>query len=346
MSALLRPGPEPPGWDEAVAAAGTGGFFQTTRWARLLRVLRGSRAWYLQARNGQGPAARCLVLQEGLLCDRLRRVSFGRFLVPALGGRLPVLSWQNGPLVAGGSPATCDEVLDQVDAVARTTGALAVRFAPFPATGAADLGPSLAARGYRARRCATFWVDLQSDYEARLDRSVRKNVRRCREQGVWAGPVAPHEYPQYYRLQQAFRRATGLPGFSFRDFLLHAEHLGPVRCLFAARWRGRLLAGLGVLAWNGLLVEVEAATNPLCYEERLHAQDLLKVEIMAWGRERGFGAFDLAGVAVEPQDAKEEGIRRFKAKFGGQYLEFDAYERRASGWRARLARGLAPGAWS
>jgi len=36
--------------------------------------------------------------------------------------------------------------------------------------------------------------------------------------------------------------------------------------------------------------------------------------------------YDISGVAPDPDSVKEEGIRRFKGKWGGEYLEYPVIE--------------------
>ncbi len=50
--------------------------------------------------------------------------------------------------------------------------------------------------------------------------------------------------------------------------------------------------------------------------------------------------YDLAGVSPNPSDAKSEGIRRYKEKFGGEYFEYPIYAHSCSRIRSALHRQI------
>jgi hypothetical protein len=55
-------------------------------------------------------------------------------------------------------------------------------------------------------------------------------------------------------------------------------------------------------------------------------------------REHGASWFDLAGYAESPATPKEEGIKRFKRKWGGRELPWPTFSRSVAG---RVRRGMA-----
>ena len=109
--------------------------------------------------------------------------------------------------------------------------------------------------------------------------------------------------------------------------------------VFIAEQQGNICYGLGVLAFNGILYEIGLARE-FDIEAGSNAGDLVKWEIMRWGVETGQRAYDLAGVSPSPENAKEEGIRKFKAKFGGKYVEFTKFSKTYSPMKAVLLRHL------
>ena len=56
------------------------------------------------------------------------------------------------------------------------------------------------------------------------------------------------------------------------------------------------------------------------------AGDLLKWEVIQWGRRQGYGSYDLAGVNLSPDASdKEKQIARHKLKWGGVPVSFSRY---------------------
>jgi hypothetical protein len=146
--------------------------------------------------------------------------------------------------------------------------------------------------------------------------------------GVSARAVEPEEIREWYEVVDGFRRRRSLPRFSLQQLREHHVHLGDWRRDFAAYHEGRVVAVMGVLACNGVAVEVEVGATEACEKDGLPANDYLKHFVMQWAGEQGMRRYDLAGVALEPADDKERGIRRFKEKWGGDLVAFDAWSAR------------------
>lgn len=326
----------PEDWDGIVERVPGASAYQTSNWATLVGRVRGSRPLFLTVEEDGCRVAQCLVLKEGFFSDRIRRSWMRSLLLPAVNRMLPCLNWLHGPLLLTGPSAEIGHYLiDKVEEVVREEGVLRVGFVQPPFTETEMWETIAKERGYTLRRCATYLVDIRGDFAANYHRSVHKNVRKCGVQGVTVSAVIDEELPEFYHLVNDFRARAGLVGFSFEDFMLHVCLWGKRRHLFAARHEGRMIAGLGVLLGSGLLIEVEAADSPICRAQGIFANDLLKYEIMKWGWERGFTWFDLAGVAPEPRSEKEANIRRFKSKFGGEYVEYPSFHR----WFGPAGRG-------
>jgi len=57
-------------------------------------------------------------------------------------------------------------------------------------------------------------------------------------------------------------------------------------------------------------------------EKKLYSQDLIKWKIIEWGIENKMNWFDFAGANPKPQNQKEEGILRYKKKWGGKQYQY------------------------
>ena len=89
---------------------------------------------------------------------------------------------------------------------------------------------------------------------------------------------------------------------------------------------GETLATLGMYVFNGVATEVASALSPKAFEHKIPAQDLLHWEMLLEAKRAGCHTFDLAGVDPSVTDHKAAGIRRFKEKWGGRYVEYSRYE--------------------
>ena len=78
-----------------------------------------------------------------------------------------------------------------------------------------------------------------------------------------------------------------------------------------------ILAVLAMYVYNGTATEIASALAPLSFEKKIPAQDLLHWEMMKVAKKLGCHTFDLAGFNPCPRTKKEEGIAKFKGKWGG-----------------------------
>ena len=191
-------------------------------------------------------------------------------------------------------------------------------------------GPWLsgAALSLRAEVWATYVVDCQrSDEELwhRLKHSAKKAIRKAQERGVMVRRIqSNNELTSYVRFAERAARHSGRTLTGHPDVLMAWDCLRPQAYLefFVAELGGECVSGLGVRGQGAWISEFGSYQSVRDRTERLNAQDAIKWEVIRWARYCGIRYFDLAGVNPEPTTAKEAGIRQFKAKWGGRYVEF------------------------
>lgn len=328
-----------PEWNVLLKRTGSGHFFQTWQWAELCGELYGSEPRFLTLGGPEAGDEAALVIQKTRL-GAFRRPGLMSAMQRALpGGLAPVVfRWRQGPvlIVSEGQRRLLAAMFDEVEELARQDGVVAVEevtMAGYADAYSSDLADFLCQRGYEANQAATYLVDLRLPDDEMLDachRSVRKNLRRCTREGVKVGRAVEEKgWHEFARLFIASRARQGLFVPSQRHVLLHDEMLNGrderLMELFLAYHNGRAIGALAVLSFNGWLTEAMSANSEYALQHSLPVQDLLRWEIMRWAKTEGFHTFDLAGVAPHPKSDKEAGIRRFKAKFGGRYLEYKTY---------------------
>lgn len=319
----------PPGWDDMIASAGgEGNFHQTTAKAEGSRVHDKSRSWYLTVSDASGaPVALALVLRMHLLNQRTGRKRFP----------LPYLRCRGGPVWLDRECAadSLKLILKRTAALARRCGAMYVDFQGLAPTSAHLEDPATAgvfrAAGYQASKWATLLVDLDRDDDGLwqgLNRAARKCVNKCRRGGVEI--ISPPDYEAFQRdfwePYSASEAAAGRETYAYPAGLWRATE-ERISFHVARTEDGRPLAYLGLLRWGGLATEISSGSDPLSFELKLPAQDFLHWELMRLARDSGCHTFDLAGINPDPQTPKEQGIRRFKEKWGGRYVEYSTWRR-------------------
>ena len=87
---------------------------------------------------------------------------------------------------------------------------------------------------------------------------------------------------------------------------------------FLARKEGKPIGGLLFSYFNKVIVEAGVARSKEDFSENLYSQDLIKWKIIQWGAENNMKYYDLAGYNPHPENEKEKGIKKYKAKWGGE----------------------------
>lgn len=186
--------------------------------------------------------------------------------------------------------------------------------------------------GYSSSTWGTFLVDLHQSEEAlfkTLAHASRKCINKCKRNNVSVFWVNSYEefVSVFWEVFHETKVQKGLvvPEPSPIPYELDVNkryHYG-----VALSEDGEPLACLGMHLFNGVATEIASATAAKSYELKLPGQDVLHWEIMLRAKALGCHTFDLAGVNPNPQTSKEQGIMRFKKKWGGRYVEYPVYRK-------------------
>ena len=324
----------PPAWDVEILRSGSRvpTVLATTWWAEYLQQAVFARPWYLRAVDSNGmPLALLLAFSEYPMGRATFAWRSARW-VAALGHAVfPVLSWPCGPVIldVAREVEVHGALALAVAAMQAQCGFPLVSRAPIRVLETADL-PAIqaawASAGFGVEPAATVVVDLTQSLDelrAGLDRSARKCLRKCEEKGVRVRRVGEADalgLATYLGAAGSFKEPWSRGPREWVATRLMWQSLGAHDAIefFLAEQAGEPLAGLGLWHHGGYGHEFAAWTAPRSHAEALPAGDALKWAIIEWGKEHGLRYYDLAGVAADPAPgSKEEGIRRFKEKWGG-----------------------------
>jgi len=310
-------------WSAFVSArSGDAGFLQTVAWARIEAAATGAAHRVIEVHDAGGE------LRAGALIS-IRHVPRRLHGLP----RSPdvVVTCGDGPVFATGDIPGLRDVLDGIDATASSLGATAIRMRGLPPAGGRSDAPEVLAAfadmGYAPRRWATALVALDGDADmrARLKPAARKAVRKAGEAGVVV---------RRCETRDEFLRRFVVPysGWTARDDAFIGETVAmwdadedAAYHYFVALLDERPVATLGTYRWSGVATEIMSGRAPDA-PRAVPAQDLIHWEAFRAHRDLGDRVFDLAGYNPEPASDKEEGIRRFKLKWGGAEVSVAMFE--------------------
>jgi serine/alanine adding enzyme len=195
---------------------------------------------------------------------------------------------------------------------------------------ASDLLAGLRAAGFAHERHLNYLIRLdrpEADLWAALSRSARQRVRSGERKGVVVEAVratpgtrggSTGSDAAYHLLDQVYRRArVPLADRSLFD-AAHAGLGAHGMCLLVtARLGDQVIGARFVLLHKGRMIDWYAGSD------RSYAawspNEVLVWHVLCWGREQGFDLFDFGG-AGRPDEPY--GPREFKAKFGGDLVDF------------------------
>lgn len=173
------------------------------------------------------------------------------------------------------------------------------------------------------KRC-TFIIDLENDLDSiwnNMDKhSVQKNIQRSKKRGVYIKEMDKSSYLKYRQLSIKIGKDKMLNSTDIEkqwELLSNVGYTG-----FLAFIDEEIIGGITISFFNNYVNEFNIVRTNQDYEKKLYSQDLLKWKIIEWAKNKQCKYFDFSGANPYPLNAKEEGILRYKKKWGGVQKNF------------------------
>ena len=205
--------------------------------------------------------------------------------------------------------------------------------------------PCLAA-GFGRRELATFVVDLRpplDDLWSALDPRVRWSVNKAGKNGVTIeDPASDDDIREFYRLDVEMSSVPGELPAPEDQYVRECRSLleKSQGRLLLAKHDGRLVAGSLILCHRGFAAQHQHAIYKA--GRAVRAGDLLMWRSLVTMKELGCTRYDSVTVEAAPEaGSREEGVREFKAKWGGALVDTPTYSYRSLARRLwRSLRGI------
>ena len=179
---------------------------------------------------------------------------------------------------------------------------------------------------FKLKPWSTFIIDLSQTkekiFQSIENHSGRKNIRRSIKRGVEIEQIDDHNFNEYAKLRilQANQKITDEELEKRQDWWNSVKPLGYSG--FLATKDDKKIGGILFSSFGKHIIEVGIARSKEDTENHLFSQDLLKWKIIEWGLENKMSYYNLAGFNPNPESKKEEGIFRYKKKWGGKRYDF------------------------
>jgi hypothetical protein len=296
----------PPGWDEFYRGCGQVHPYQTAGFGAW-EHFRSNRVAYVGLMNGSEKVGQCLVTISP------RRVA----------------TWYFGPVMKAPATFSLASAVHGLIQYLRSLGVIAIENALTPPMYNNSPPDDDLRIGLHRQTLVIDLTQPDADLQKSFDRSVRKNLRKCRERTAQFSFSEGNgkALTQYVALLAEHRKRLG---FSMPPFYPNHDS---VRCFAGTGSRLFValasvdetpVAGLGFAVFREIAIEVGVAQSASFDALRLPLHDYIKVEACRELAARGAKIYDLAGISTQPHGAKEENIRRFKQKFSSHSVDYQA----------------------
>lgn len=188
--------------------------------------------------------------------------------------------------------------------------------------------------GFQAKKVATITVDLTQDSDflwADLKKTSRYDVKKAMRDGAEVVDANGSEGArEYYKLRvEAAKRGRLEKPVDYANAAFKNLKPAGMYNLFLAKHKKQLIAGIGSYKFNGIVMQCGLANSNYAIEHKIFAMHLITWKMIKWAKEKGYRTFDLIG--FNPNQAerseKEEGIFRFKNRWGGEIIKYYSYSR-------------------
>lgn len=172
----------------------------------------------------------------------------------------------------------------------------------------------------------TFLIDLHQPkttlYENLEKNNARKNIERSIERGVTIEKMDINSLVEYYDLLKNSKDPQRKKNYDTQEIHDQWNSLKKVGFSgFLARKDEIPIGGLMFSYFNNYVNEWGVARSEIDTVEKLYAQDLIKWKIIEWGVDNKMNWYDLTGFNPNPNSKKEEGLLRYKKKWGGKQYD-------------------------
>lgn len=303
-------------WNRRLENAGLGTIYQSMEWGKIISSL-GWKPIFLKFVDSSGKIVGQLLISE--ITRDVRKGTVGKLIhkMPIL--KKTICKWTYGPVIFDSSFSS--EIYSVLGNFLRSKNCKVSGWQhPLCIDGIKTLEKS-----FELEPWGTFLIDLHHNKEELFNniekRSGRKNIERSVERGVTIEEITEKNLEEYGILQSD--KSEGEEKVDLEHLSNWWRTFKPLGYSgFLARKDGVPMGGLLFSYFNKYIIEGGVARSEVDTKNMLYSQDLIKWKIIEWGVDNKMNYYDLAGFNPKPTSKKEEGIYRYKRKWGGKQYDY------------------------
>lgn len=301
-------------------------FFQSSLWGKYLETSKGRKPFYIYAVKNNRIVGSLLAYYSSL---RFKRFYEGGGII----ANIPSIRWHHGPLLRSANDLEVARELIEAAINIKKIKLKVKGEAPYiHQPEISCLYPQIAEKvGTRCYKWATYLVETSAAINViwnRLKSEARTSIRKLQKLGFQTSWLSREDLDKYLTLLKKHRahNKLNLPPF-YPDSALCGimnENSLKIACVLK---EGEIVSAWPIITYNQICRFLAAAHSPELTGRERSVNDLAQWAIIEYANKEKLKYYDLAGVAPEPNDKKEEGIKFFKAKWGGKYIEYFVLEK-------------------
>lgn len=312
-------------WNQKLLKSIASTTYQITNWATVYEFFR-SKPVFITVRDATGEISGQLLL---LIHDEMLWADSNLF-VRFVGTKFHLqtaLTWFYGPIIHDEhhSDEILLKILQALNDVSIKNKVTIVRGSSHPSS--ERLSSQIFKKfGYQLQPWATYITDLKQNeddlYES-LDKKTRYDIRKS-EQNELDFVVANDraDLDEFIELKteekmKVGRKIRNVPGFY--DNRWEYLHKNEYEKLFLVRYKGRTIAGILNIIFNGNVVQHGVSTPS---KKQLLGGPFLTWNTIKWCMNRKYSTYDMGGINPEPKNDKEKSMNFYKSKWGGKKLDY------------------------
>jgi serine/alanine adding enzyme len=182
--------------------------------------------------------------------------------------------------------------------------------------------------GYDFEEHLNIFVDLTKTEDqlwSEVHQKRRNEIRRAARGGVRVKELEEkNDIHQLYAILSEVYEHARLP-FAHKSMFMSAWDIlrkNNMLKYFGAVWEGQLIGVICILCYRDTIIDWYAGS--LRSHLSKYPNDLLPWEVFKWGKTQGYSKFDFGGAG---RPGQEYGVRDYKKKFGGYFVNFGRFEK-------------------
>lgn len=229
-----------------------------------------------------------------------------------------------GPLIKDDNPAVLDLVLKEYDKIIKKK-AIYSQFRNFWDWG--DSKGIFIRNGFEYEEHLNILIDLTKSEEQlwkEVNPKGKNKVRRAKKEGAYFSIEHIEDSLQkcYGILQEVYNRAKlPIPDYNF-FYNLYLMGSNSKLLIFCAYYDSEMIGCMLALSYKNTIYDFYAGSMVKFYNK--YPNDLIPWEVFKWGKENNYKLFDFGG-AGKPN--VPYGVRDYKKKFGGEFVNYGRYEK-------------------